>query len=1013
MTPVTNKPPMPQAPGKGIKSFPTPVIDDVVITEIVNAWKGDYKALDYGVKWDEAPHASMQGSHPDHKLVFQDPASADGEWIKRIWVNDRVNQDSYNYAIKYSGGSQSHPIYIRTYVLPREGYVPLPDLTPDDVYPTALLVEEEVQRNEGELDSKYIKVVRVFETLQGPGINSFRYNERGDLEEVISQQVTPNTTPAPDGLLVTQSQVIKEDVSKGTKTTATVTSHSTLTSKEKKEGLLGETIVTDDIVDPTTSPDALSTTVISSSVEQTSKTKARKRTVTSTGPTSLSKKNKDGKLLGDTAVVRSIVAPTTLPDLPSALILSSEVDQTDSGKAIKTNIVLNSTPTLKGSKQSQGLLGTTTTQETVVLAGSLADSLTLNIVSSQVEPIDSVRSRKVTETSSGPMTLSGDSSKGGLFGQTKISETIVPSNSPTDPLSLSVLSSEVTPIDSSKSKKTTVTSTGPKSLSKLSKDGKLLGDTKVTRSVVVPTTSPDALSIFVLSSEVDQIDSGKAIKTNVFLNSTPTLKGSKQSQGLLGTTTTQETVVPAGSLADNLTLNIVSSQVEPIDSVRSRKVTETSSGPMTLSGDSSKGGLFGITKITEEIVPSGTSPVILNLNTISSEVTPIDESKSKRTTIEQTSVKLKSKTLSPSQLGLVTSEKTQEIVVNQTQPENDLYTISDNIDSIDESKSKREVLKVDKWPKLNGIEYDYSLGLGNFYTKEIIDPNTYTNTSIKNSYDADPIDEFKSLKKDYDLNLIGQQLDSIYYIIESATNITLPDTLRSVVAYFGLSGGSGTDNSSASGAGTSYNYSVSGSSKSSSSAKGDIHFNIKKGFSGSIASKEHNFFLKTIDLSSGSKGITTQKSILNKLNENSNLAVGSSTSIQYTTWPVIRSVTENIIIIGGSKSKSMGSGSSASMSLNGSSTATNDTTSFDVDVSVNSITLPEALHDEIIIAKVAIGSMDPSTLITYDVKPSSIDATSFKKFPIGNYLISSSVELYKFGYSRVKAITVEITEDYI
>ena len=320
MTTVTNKPPMPQAPGKGIKSFPTPVIDDVVITEIVNAWKGDYKALDYGVKWDEAPHASMQGSHPDHKLVFQDPASADGEWIKRIWVNDRVNQDSYNYAIKYSGGSQSHPIYIRTYVLPREGYVPLPDLTPDDVYPTALLVEEEVQRNEGELDSKYIKVVRVFETLQGPEINSLRYNERGDLEEVISQQVSPDTLPDSDGLLVTQSQVIKEDVSKGTKTTATVPSHSTLTSKEKKEGLLGETFITDNIVDPTTLPDALSTTVISSSVEQTSKTKARKRTVTSTGPSSLSVDSMVDSPVGlvKANVTKSIVAKGTAPSLPTS-----------------------------------------------------------------------------------------------------------------------------------------------------------------------------------------------------------------------------------------------------------------------------------------------------------------------------------------------------------------------------------------------------------------------------------------------------------------------------------------------------------------------------------------------------------------------------------------------------------------------------------------------------------------------------------------------------------------------
>ena len=461
MTPVTNKPPMPQAPGKGIKSFPTPVIDDVVITEIVNAWKGDYKPLYYGVKWDEVPHASMQGSHPDHKLVFQDPASADGEWIKRIWANDRVNQDSYNYAIKYSGGSQSHPIYIRTYILPREGYVPVPDLTPDDVYPTALLVEEEVQRNEGELDSKYIKVVRVFETLQGPEISSLRYNERGDLEEVISQQVSPDTLPDSDGLLVTQSQVIKEDVSKGTKTTATVPSHSTLTSKEKKEGLLGETFITDDIVDPTTSPDALSTTVISSSVEQASKTKARKRTVTSTGPTSLSKKNKDGKLLGDTDVVRSVVAPNTLPDLLSTLILSSEVDQTDSGKAIKTNIVLNSTPKLKGSKQSQGLLGTTTTQETVVAAGAIADTLTRNIVSSQVEPIDSVRSRKVTETATGPLSLIGDVQKQGLLGITQITETIVNAGSPADSLSKNVISSEVTPIDYAKSKKTTVTAVSP------------------------------------------------------------------------------------------------------------------------------------------------------------------------------------------------------------------------------------------------------------------------------------------------------------------------------------------------------------------------------------------------------------------------------------------------------------------------------------------------------------------------------------------------------------------------
>ena len=850
MTPVTNKPPMPQAPGKGIKSFPTPVIDDVVITEIVNAWKGDYKALDYGVKWDEAPHASMQGSHPDHKLVFQDPASADGEWIKRIWVNDRVNQDSYNYAIKYSGGSQSHPIYIRTYVLPREGYVPLPDLTPDDVYPTALLVEEEAQRNEGELDSKYIKVVRVFETLQGPEISSLRYNERGDLEEVISQQVTPNTPPAPDGLLVTQSQVIKEDVSKGTKTTATVPSHSTLTSKEKKEGLLGETIVTDDIVDPSTSPDILSTTVISSSVEQTSKTKARKRTVTSTGPTSLSKLSKDGKLLGDTKEVRSVVIPTTLPDDPSTSVLSSEVNQTDSGKAIKTNVVLNSTPILNGSKKSQGLLGVTTTQESIVPSGTLADDLTLNITSSQVEPIDSVRSRKVTETSSGPLVFTGKNNKQGLLGTTYITETIVPRGTTADPLDFYTISSELTPIDSAKSKKTTIESSGPNKLS---------------------------------------------VKT---LASTP--------------------------------------------------------------------------------------------------------------------------------LGLVVSTKDESIVAPTEIPKGDNTTISDDFSSIDVSKSKRENIKVVKWPKLKGIDYDETLNIGLFYNKEIIDPKSYINSTSAN-YDGNPLDEWKTLKKQYDLSQIQVALESQYYKIETSTNIQLPSQLLEVIAYFGLSHGAGSDNSSAAGSGDSYNYSFSASAKSSSSANGDLYFKIKKGFSGSIPATQHIFFIKT---SNGESNAITTNRILDILNNfdqfgsrtppmqtyefgnNRTQEFAINAVNKYQKWPNIRMVSENVVLIGGSQSRSNGQSQSASASLNGRSNANSQSISYDVNVSTNSVTVPEALHKSITISKQSVGTLGGIN-VPYSVNPPVLSATTPSQFPTGHYLISSDVSLYKFGYSKVSVITANITSDYV
>jgi hypothetical protein len=168
MQPIKTTNAMNPAPAKGIESFPTPVIDDVVISEVVNSWKGDYQPLEYGVLWKDVSHAPNQGSFPEHKLVFQQPTSEDGQWVKRIWVNDRVNQDSYNYAIKYSAGSQQHPIYIRTYVVPRATYAPLPDGTPDPLFPSAILVDEEVTRNEGELDSKYITVSRVYETLPGP-----------------------------------------------------------------------------------------------------------------------------------------------------------------------------------------------------------------------------------------------------------------------------------------------------------------------------------------------------------------------------------------------------------------------------------------------------------------------------------------------------------------------------------------------------------------------------------------------------------------------------------------------------------------------------------------------------------------------------------------------------------------------------------------------------------------------------------------------------------------------------
>jgi len=396
MQPIKTTNAMNPAPAKGIESFPTPVIDDVVISEIVNAWKGDYQPLEYGTLWRDVSHAPNQGSFPEHKLVYQQPTSEDGQWVKRIWVNDRVNQDSYNYAIKYSAGSQEHPIYIRTYIVPREGYAPLPDGTPDPLFPTAVLVDEEANRNEGELDSKYITVTRVYETLPGPQVPTKRYNERGDLETVIVQTVPPNTPPDPDGLLVTGSQVVQEEMGKGVKTTSTVQDHSLLNIKENKDGLLGLTTTTDDIVNPSTSPDALSQTIVSSVVEQFSATKARKRTTTATGPTSLTTTSLVDSAVGQVpATVSQSIVPLGQAPSGGKLVLQDQISAIDSAKAKRETVTVDSYPELTTYDLEEQLGVVVITEREVVDHDTPYNALPLTI-SLNDRPIDQWKTLRIS-----------------------------------------------------------------------------------------------------------------------------------------------------------------------------------------------------------------------------------------------------------------------------------------------------------------------------------------------------------------------------------------------------------------------------------------------------------------------------------------------------------------------------------------------------------------------------------------------------------------------------------------
>lgn len=95
---------------------PTPNIDDLIIVEDVVVKAAQFVPLDYGT-----PHPNDAAA----LLVWSGPTQSNGQDVtqRRIYATTRTAQEAYNYAIKYAAEAVSAPTHIRTYILPRAGYV--------------------------------------------------------------------------------------------------------------------------------------------------------------------------------------------------------------------------------------------------------------------------------------------------------------------------------------------------------------------------------------------------------------------------------------------------------------------------------------------------------------------------------------------------------------------------------------------------------------------------------------------------------------------------------------------------------------------------------------------------------------------------------------------------------------------------------------------------------------------------------------------------------------------------
>lgn len=106
--------------GKPTTKLSTPNIFDLVVIEDVPISPEAYRALPY-----KSPHKDYDQN--GLILVWQGPVKAANNQVvaRRVYASDdEAPENWYNYAIKYSADAAGSPIYVRSYIILREDYVP-------------------------------------------------------------------------------------------------------------------------------------------------------------------------------------------------------------------------------------------------------------------------------------------------------------------------------------------------------------------------------------------------------------------------------------------------------------------------------------------------------------------------------------------------------------------------------------------------------------------------------------------------------------------------------------------------------------------------------------------------------------------------------------------------------------------------------------------------------------------------------------------------------------------------
>lgn len=147
-----------------VRSYPTPDLRDRIYVESRDARLPGYELPEKG-----SPYQGREAERYEGWLFATAAPSDKVGWTDHYYLNERLNQDAFNFTIEYPWVDKDYPRYTRTYVLLRSDFERPTPHEKDCDNELCVLVDFKVIRLEDQvIDSLFVGVTKTFERVPAP-----------------------------------------------------------------------------------------------------------------------------------------------------------------------------------------------------------------------------------------------------------------------------------------------------------------------------------------------------------------------------------------------------------------------------------------------------------------------------------------------------------------------------------------------------------------------------------------------------------------------------------------------------------------------------------------------------------------------------------------------------------------------------------------------------------------------------------------------------------------------------